>query len=216
MIETGVLFGDVHSFYDLGLILSPFTPTPAAPKTTYQEIPGGNGSLDLSEVHGEIKYSDRAFSFTFTVNAADPMPFDEKVSQVSNALNGKRCKITLDRDPAYFWEGRCTVDAYKQDGRLKQVSVSAKVKPYKYKQEKTVKTVDLTTESQEITLYNGRLSVVPVFECTADTAIIFNGTSYAISTGTHKILDIRLTEGANTLTVSGSGTLTITYQEGEL
>lgn len=134
----GIYFDDIHSFYDLNLILAPFVPVPATAKTNYIEITGGDGSLDLSEALGEIKYKARDFTFTFTINPLDAMTFDEKVSQVSNALNGKRCKITLDRDPDYYWEGRCTVDKYAQDKNLKQISVKATVKPYKLKQNETV------------------------------------------------------------------------------
>ena len=216
-IYKGIYFDDIHSFHDLNLILAPFVPVPAEPKTNYIDIAGGDGSLDMTEALGEVKYKDRPFEFTFTINPSDKMTFDEKVSQISNVLNGRKCRITLDRDPDYFWEGRCIVDKYAQDRNLKQISVKATVKPYKIKQNETVISFDLATEEKEITLKNGRKSVVPEITCTDDnTVVVFGDITQTLSAGTHKILDIYLTEGNNLLKVSGSGTITFKYQEMEL
>lgn len=217
MIETGILFDDIHSFYDLNLILSPFTPTPATPKTNYVDVAGSDEPIDLTEAHGKVFYNARDFVFTFTINPASRLTFDEKVTQVSNALNGKRCKITLDRDPDFYWLGRCVVNQYKQDRRIGQVVVNARVNPYKLKQKPTVRSFSLTAEEQTVTLLNGRKSVVPVFECTDDnTVVVFGDITEKMSAGTHKFLDICFTEGINVLKLSGTGTITITYQEGEL
>lgn len=216
-IYKGIYFDDIHSFFDLNLILAPFVPVPATPKTNYIDITGGNGSLDLTEGLGEVKYKDRDFSFTFSINPSEKMSFDEKVSQVSNALNGKKCKITLDRDPEYYWEGRCIIDKYAQNKNLKQISVKATVRPHKLKQNETVASFDLTTEEKEITLKNGKKSVVPEITCTDNnTVVVFGNVNERLSAGTHRILDIYLKEGNNILKVSGSGTITFKYQEGEL
>lgn len=216
-IYKGIYFDDVHSFNDLNLILAPFVPTPAEPKENYIDITGGDGSLDLTEGLGEVKYKDRTFEFTFTINPSEKMSFDEKVSQVSNALNGKKFRMTLDRDPEYYWEGRCKVDKYAQNKRLGQISIKATVRPYKLKQNQTVASFELSAEAKEITLKNGRKSVVPEITCTNDNVtVVFGNITETLSAGTHKILDIYLKEGNNILKVSGSGTITFTYQEGEL
>ena len=217
MIETGVYFGEIHSFYDLNLVLAPFVPVPAQPKTNYIDLVGGEGSLDLTEVHGEVKFYDRDFTFTFTVHPSDKMTFDEKVTQVSNALNGKKCKITLDRDEGYYWEGRCTVDSYLQDKRLKKIVVKAKVKPYKLKQNKTVSIFALTSTEQTVNIRNGRKSVIPLITCSADnTLVVFGSVTKTLSAETHEILDFQLKHGDNIFKVSGSGTIKFEYQEGEL
>lgn len=216
MIETGVYFGDIHSFYDLNLILAPFTPPPAKPKLNYVEISGGNGSLDLTEALGEVKYYDREFSFTFTVHPLDRMTFDEKVTQVSNALNGKRCKITLDRDSDYFWDGRCSVNQYKQDRRLKQIVITATVRPYKYKQAITEALLIVTEDFKNFTLMNGRKTAIPEIACSADTTIIFGNSRIALSAGTYKTPDIYLVEGANKMQISGCGPIIFKWQEGDL
>ena len=217
MKNKGVYFDNIHSYKDLNLILSPFTPTPAQPKTNYIEIPFGEGSLDLTEAHGEVKFNDREFVFTFTVNPSDEMTFDEKLTQVSNALNGRRCRITLDRDSDFYWDGRCIVDQYLQNKRIKQIVIRAIVKPYKMKQEETIVVVDLSSTEKKIILENSRKRVIPVITCTNDkTNVVFNGNVFKFSAGTHEVLEICLTEGENSMTVSGTGTITFTYHEGEL
>ena len=213
---NGVLFDNIHSYNDLNLILAPFSPAPATPKTTFVDIPGGDGTIDLSEAHGEVKFDDREFTFTFSINPTETMTFDEKTKQVSNALNGKRCKITLDRDPDYYWQGRCIVNKYACDKKKKQITVKAVVAPYKLKQDDTTVIVNLKSTAQTITLTNGRKSAVPSITCTGNTVIVFNGGTYNLAAGTHKVLDIRLTEGQHQVQVSGSGTVTFTWTEGDL
>ena len=213
----GVYFGEIHSYNDLNLILAPFTPAPAKPQTNFLKVPGRDGSLDLTEAHGEVKYDSRDFQFLFTVDPDDGMTFDEKVSQVSNALNGKRCKITLDRDPEYYWAGRCVVDKYAQKKNMGQITVKATVDPYKLKQSVTVETVALSSSEKTVSLENGRLPVVPLIECTNDnTFVSFGGNTHKLNAGTHKVLDIRFIEGINELTAKGTGTIKFTWQEGEL
>lgn len=213
----GVYFGDIHSYYDLNLILAPFTPSPANPQTNFLQVPGRDGFLDLTEAHGEVKYESRVFQFTFAIDQTDGMTFDEKVTQVSNALNGRQFKITLDRDPDFYWFGRCAVDTYAQKKTIGQIVVKATVNPYKLKQSATVEKVALSSSGKTVYLKNGRLAAVPVIECTNDnTSITFGGTTIKLNAGTHKVLNIRFVEGVNVLKVKGSGTITFTWQEGEL
>lgn len=220
MIETGVSFGDIHSFYDLNLILSAVDIAPASPKTDYVDIPGADGALDLTEANGEVRYSDRTHKFTFAMNPASDLSeaaWVEKMTEVSNRLNGRACRITLDKDPDYYWQGRCTVDSYKSNKRLRQFVISARVRPYKYKQTETVVTFDLTEAEKTVSLQNSRRSVCPVITCTDDnTVIVFNGNTFKFSAGQHQNLNIRFTEGINQVTISGTGQVTFSYQEGDL
>jgi phage-related protein len=220
MISRGISFGDVHSYHDLNLLLSEVDIPPAQPKTTYVDIPGGDGSIDLTEAHGEVKYKDRNCSFTFTMNPADDLSdsaFEEKKTEISNLLNGQVFKITLDKDEDYYFEGRCEVSEYLSDKRLHQIVVKATVKPYKYKQNVTTMKFELSEPGRTINIMNGRKAVSPSITCSDDdTVIVFNGATYNLSAGTHKVLDIRLTKGNNQMTISGAGMVTFSFQEADL
>lgn len=141
---NGIWFDDVHSWYDLNLVLAPVEIPPAIPKTNFVDIPGGNGSADLTEALGEVKFKDRDCKFTFTVFPYED--FEEKKRVISNLLNGKRCKITLDKDPHYYWIGRCSVNDYASDRNLHKIVVSAKLAPYKLRLKPTVVSVDFEKE----------------------------------------------------------------------
>ncbi len=217
MITKGISFDETHSYHDLNLILSAVQIPPAKPKTKYIDIPGADGSLDLSEALGEIKYSDRECSFTFTMLPTDFTTWEEKQTEVSNLLNGKEVKIVLDKDDEYFYKGRCTVDSYSEKKKIRQIVVKAKVHPFKYKTYETTVSYALTTTAKTIYLTNGRKTVSPTITCTADnTTVEIGGSVFKLNAGTHKILDIQLKQGGNQLSVAGSGTVTFSYQEGDL
>jgi hypothetical protein len=178
-----------------------------------------DGSLDLTEANGEVRYYDRSLKFTFTVFPVDEMSFEERQTFVSNALNGKRCKITLDKDPEYYFIGRCTVNEHLCDRRLQQIVVTATVSPYKMLVRETVASYDLKGAKEDIVVENRRKSVIPVITCTEDCTITLDSKSHDIDGGKeYKILDFQLKYGNNifTITGTGTGTITFTYQEGDL
>lgn len=220
MIETGITFGDVHSYYDLNLILSGSEIPPAKPKTNFLDIPGADGSVDLTESLGEVKFYDRDCKFTFTMNPAEDLSdeaFEEKKTEVSNALNGKRLKITLDKDDGYYYLGRCEVSEYLSDRRIRQIVVTAKVEPYKYKQGATGLTFELDGTEKEVVLKNSRMTTTLAVICwDGSITIEHRSTVYEFEEGIHKTSDIFLVEGNNYLYFKGTGLVSISYQEGEL
>lgn len=209
----GIKFDSVHSYENMNLILSNINIPPATVKTVYVDIPGGDGSLDLTEALGEAKYNDRECSFTFTVFPHES--FEEKKKYVSNLLNGKRCKITLDKDPDYYWDGRCSVDEYASEKNLHKIVVGATVAPYKLKTNLTTVIVR-AGENVNGTLTNGRKRAVPTITTTQSAKIIFNGVTYNVGAGTHKILNIELKSGDNYVTVTSDASVKFVYQEGDL
>ena len=209
----GIKFGNIHSYDDLNLVLSSVDIPPATPKTNFVEIPAGDGSVDLSEALGEVKFQDRECKFVFTVFPSDD--FEEKKTEVSNLLNGKRCKIILDKDPDFYWEGRLTVNEYAQDRNLLKITVGAKTAPYKLKNLQT-RIVVPAGEKTVKSLWNSRKTVVPTITNTAPATITFKGQTFDIDAGTHKILNIELVQGVNQVTVTSTQPVTFTYQEGDL
>lgn len=216
MSYPGIFFDRIHSYNDLHLVLSKLEIPPAKPKTNYVNIPGGDGSIDLTETHGDVKYFDRDCKFTFSSFPVSEREWEKLKILVNNAINGKVFKITLDKDPDHYYEGRCEIDSNPGNKWNKQIIVKAKVKPWKFKQKETVAVFNLTSAEKMVTLSNGRRPVCPVINCTANAKLVFNGNTYNLTAGKHKLLDIRFVEGMNSLKLSGSGQITFTYQEGEL
>lgn len=209
----GVSFNDVHSYEDLNLVLSKVEIPPAKVKTNFVDIPGGNGTVDLTEALGEPKFNDRECSFTFTVFPGDD--FEEKKREISNLLNGRRCRIVVDKDPDYYWDGRCSINEYASDKNVHQIVVGATVAPYKLKHAVT-KVIVPAGEAVVRTLLNSRKTVVPTITNTEDATITFGGNSYEIEAGVHRILNIELVAGENQVTVTSSEEVEFVYQEGDL
>lgn len=226
-IETGVTFHvidaglDFHSFHDLRLVLAPFVLPPAIPKINLLDIEGMDGSLDLTEANGEINYYDRDLKFTFSVFPGDDMTFEERQTAISNALNGRRCKITLDKEPDYYFIGRCMVNEHLCDKKLCQVVITATVAPYKLRQHETVTTFEFPEayEIRTIVLTNGRKRVVPTIETSGEVHVEFGTYKHLYKNETVKDLNIYLSEGANLMTIQGltnASTIKFSYQEGDL
>lgn len=219
MIETGISFGELHSFWDLDLILASAIIPPASPKESYIDIPGANGSIDMTEAHGEVKYSDRTATFTFHMKPTGDLSdaaWEAKKTEISNRLNGLRCNIALDKDPDYYWQGRCKVNEHTSTKKQRKIVVGARLAPYKLKKDVTRISANLTANPVEITLTNARKPVSPTITCTGNTKLVFDGIEYNFSAGTCKILDIQLKEGETTVSASGTGIVTFEYQECDL
>lgn len=217
-MAKGTDFGGIHSFHDLNLIQQKVEVAPAEPKLNLIEIPGADGYKDMTEQPaGRVTYNARKITWTFGLYPGER--WHTKHRQVNNALNGRRCKISMGDDPGYYYDGRVIVKDHKVDGILKQIVVEATCQPYKLRTYPTEVTVALTTEPKTVQLLNDRKPVVPSITVTAETRLQFGSSSIVLTAGTHKVLDLELVEGINTLTAnvtSGTGSIKLTYQEGAL
>lgn len=218
-MARGTDFGGVHSDIDLHLIQQMVDVQPAEPKLNLIDIPGADGARDLStQPAGRVVFKDRKIAWTFALYPGDI--WAAKHQQVSGALNGKYCHITLDSDPEYYYQGRLVVKSYKVDNQLRQITIEASCRPYKLRQQETRVTVsNLSTAYRTLDLVNDRKPAIPTITVTAETTLRWNGGTITISPGTHKILDIELQEGINQLeakVTTGTGSITLTYQEGAL
>lgn len=210
----GIRFDQIHSYNDLKLVLSNVNISPAPVKTQFIDIPGGDGSVDATEALGGVKYGDREGTFTFTALPQDD--FEVVKTHVSNLLNGTRfSRIVVEKDPNYYWTGRCAVNEYASDRNLHQIVVNAVLAPYKLKINMTEKVIP-AGENMAGVLTNGRKSTVPTIHATHEFTIIYGGETITKSAGTHTIPDIELKYGDNPVIVTSEGAVTFTYQEGDL
>jgi phage-related protein len=216
---NGVKFDDIHSYYDLNLILSECTISPATPKTNFVDIPGASKSIDLTEALGTVVYNDRIGKLVFSVLPTDD--FEKKKSEIANTLN-HRFKITLDKDPDYYYVGRCSVNDWKSDKMSRQIVCDLRLQPYKIKHD--VIEVEVTTPNEyHMLLVNLKVEFMPVIPTivitgSGSTEIIHNGSTAMYSPGTYIVPEYCLYAGDNTFTVSQPETnkLKFIYQEGSL
>lgn len=132
MIQS-ITFGDKNTWDDWK-ILPTERPVfaPPKPKTTYIDIPGGNGTLDLSEsLTGYPVYENRTGSFKFRV-MNDYVPWYERYSEIMNYLHGRVMNAVLADEPNYFYNGRFTVDNWESGNTWSIITIGYNVNPYKW------------------------------------------------------------------------------------
>lgn len=206
-----VQFGDYDSYTDFALILASHTIGEAAPRTNSVEVEGMDGSLDLTEYFGEVFYSNRELSFTFSL--IEPVSeFPRIYSEVKNAIHGRRMKIRLGWDSGFYYVGRVTVSEWQSNGRIGSITVTADCEPYKYKVKPTTKTFKVEG-SKTVILSNLRKRVSPQFESDAVFTVKQGDESYTASQGVWSDARIILQQGDNRLDFEGNATITVTYQE---
>lgn len=228
----GVTFGTKHSYKDFGLILSSKDVGLPEPKTESISIVGRNGDLDLTEALGDsVTYENRKISFTFSlINGA--RDWTATLSNLSNYLHGKKMQIIMDADKTFYYWGRCTINKFETDKTLALITVDCDVEPYKVEVNSssapwvwdTFSFVNGIIHINKVTV-NGsttvnlinRVKVVsPTFTCSSAMHATFNGKTYSIPKGSTTVYDIRLQEGDNYVTITGTGTVEISYRGGSL
>ena len=193
-----------HSYLDFGVILTEQNIGLPSPKTYTVNIEGMDGTLDLSECFGEMKYENRTIKFTF--ESIDKITdWQAKMTKISSFLHGQKMKITTWSDPDFYYVGRCRIDEYNSNSKLGKIVISCDCEPFKYKQ--NITTFNLVEGSN--TVQNSRMTVYA--DLINEAEITINGKTY--NAGAH-LRTIKLTSGTNNLNSSGSATLI--FQEGEI
>lgn len=133
-----ITFGNKNTWTDWHLVPSS-RPVVAPPKskTQYVDIPGADGSIDVTEsLAGRPVYSDREGSFDFIVLNDYNIPgyrynWVEVYAEVMLYLHGKHMRMVLEDDPDYYYEGRFEVDSWTSGEKNSSISISYHLSPYK-------------------------------------------------------------------------------------
>ena len=127
-----VTYGEKNTWDDWHLI-----PTsrplfnPPGVKTSYLDIPGANGIIDLTEsLTGYPVFENRTGSQEYIVSNGYK-PWDVIYSEIMNYLHGQRMKAVLEDDKAFYYEGRFNVNQWKSDKNWSLITIDYDVYPYK-------------------------------------------------------------------------------------
>lgn len=207
----GIKFGQKHSWNRWGVILENMNISPPEPKRYFVSVPGRNGVLDLTqELTPSVRFESRTLTFTFRVKAGD---WSTLMAQIYDDVHGRRMNVTSDWDPDWHWTGFVTVDSFSSDERTGTLVITAEVDPFKYANDESTYT---KSGNGTLTCVCDRMEVCPTIQVTAETSITFDNKTVSLSAGTHVIPAFEFKKGNNVLTISGSGTTTVTYRNGRL
>lgn len=229
---TGVRFGNVHSYDDLGLVISSIKITPPKPKAYRISVAAADGDIDITEAltGGDVKYERRTITIEFAM-LGDERRIHSKYSQVMNAIHGKEfAEIVFDDDGNYHYIGRVSATALGSEPLKGVITVQCVVDPYKYdwgddwlwdpfdfETGVANETSDLNVNGTlDVTYVGQRKKYVPVITVSSAMTVEFKGQEYSLVMGNNKIFGIKFEEGVNLLTFKGSGIVTIENKGGSL
>jgi hypothetical protein len=139
------------------------------------------------------------------------------INTIVNAIHGKTCKIILPDDLEHYLIGRCSVSDVTNDRAFGSFTVSADCDPFRYSVYETKRTIDLTNTPVAIALSNsGRKTIIPTLVVENTASISFGNTDLSLGAGTYQIPALKLASGITTITVSGAGSLALSYREAVL
>lgn len=105
---------------------------PPAFKSNYIDIPGGNGTIDVSTIlSGYPVYNDRESSVEFYVMNGYK-EWQVAYSDIMDYVHGQKMKVILEDDPAYYYRGRVTVNEWKSEKDWSKIVLDFHLEPYKY------------------------------------------------------------------------------------
>lgn len=216
---SGIQIGEMHSEYDFEMYMTDFSVSPPEPRTSYVDVPFRDGLLDFSTAltGGIVRYQNRTVTASFVTKDAAEDGWRERYHSFINAFHGRKEKLIFDYDPDYYYLGRITCDASKDDQLIGAASITADCDPYKYKLSPTVREFDVSgSEGLEIILQNDRMPTVPTVTTDAEITVAFGESTIVFAPGTRKAPALLLTEGQNPLSLTGNGHIKFEYQEGAL
>lgn len=232
-------FAGMNTWTDWHLIPAS-RPTMAMPgfTTKYVEIPGRDGSIDLSEyLVKRPVYGDRSGSFEFYVDHEGEPDWIGLWRRISTFIHGQKMKMCLGDDPHWFYEGRFSINEFRSDPNWSTMTINYQVGPYKYSiwrqgyEDIVWDTFNFEKDYHwyvifhEMVLNNETKSftwegsaapyTIDVTCMIGPVSVTFNGSSRTFNSGESGSVGHAERLG-NSLTVRGTGKLSLGFREGSL
>ena len=215
MLNDVIFNNEKSAYYDWNIVLTKADiPFPSV-KTSSVDIKGANGILDLSEVlTGDVCYGNRDIKLTFAM--MDDRDYYSTMTDIANYLHGKKVTLKLSNDDEYFYSGRAVISMCEYSYGKSSLVIKMSADPFKYSVTESNAFVNLNNETKSLTLPNKRMRVAPTLVVTGSVTMTFEGKTYTLQAGEQQLLNFVLSEGNNTVSFSGTGSVKITYRQGAL
>lgn len=239
-MDHSISFGDKNTWTDWKLIPSsrPVI-NPPTPKINLVDIPGKNGRLDISTLlTGRPLFGPRTGDLEFVVSH-DKHPdwentWENLYESIVQHLHGRKLKAILSDDPAFYYEGRFTLNSWSSEAKFTRLSISYVLNPYKmliagtldewmwdsFSFENGVIVEAMlnmnVSGSLTITLEGSPKPSIPTFTTSSAMTVLFDGNSYPLPIGVSRVPSIVIQNTNKTLEFSGNGQVTVDYRGGSL
>lgn len=196
---------------------------PPPVKTNMIEIPGADGTLDLTEsMAGRATFGDRTGSWTFYVENGHAT-WSSVYSSVMGYLHGKQLTCVLEDDPLFYYEGRFSVNQWLSESWNSKIVINYEVGPYKmYSLDtgdrwlwdpfnfengiiRSFRNMPVRYGTPlSVDVIGDTMEVIPTINANFPTgtyiALSFEGEGYKLQKGNNVLEDVVIREGTNTLT----------------
>lgn len=238
--EHSITIGEKNTWKDWKLIPSTRpSVAPPIPKLQLVEIPGGNGSLDLTDsLSGYPVYENRTGNWEFIVSDQN-IPWCDVYSDIMNYIQGKRYRVILEDDKYFYYEGRIWVNEHRSDPEASIIVIEYQFYPYKrevnssaepwlwdpfdfkYGVIRTIESFKVESGSPiKIVLMRSEEPTIPIITASISSGnnmyVECEGVKYQLKNGENVIVEI-IVNSEKTLTFTGIGTIvSIFYRGGRL
>lgn len=202
-----------HLTYDRGIMLTAYDVSSPVPQTYTTEINGRDGTLDFSDMFGEIRFKNRTITASFNIdkigNQTKQMEF---YNDLLMKIHGQKVKVTHWQRTDVYFLGRCTVGDFDKKSSTFALTVDAE--PYAYYFKPCQVHINATSAGVTTTIYNRGKEVVPHISVNGNVNVKIDDSIYSFSTGEYDALNIALKKSSTTtVVVSGTGNVEFTYRE---
>lgn len=233
MTKSGVTFADQwHTERDWNL--HPVRIYISMPEAKEQviDIPGGDGTIDLSEINGRPMYGMRTVELEYHLRNVDNEKWSLIYSEIGAVVTGKKVKMVLDDDPDHYYMARLKVDGEKTDYVNAELTFTGTAEPFKYDLTATnepwlwdtfnfetgvireIEEVEITAENNKVTIIGAGIDTPPVFVVSQadDLKLTYGGRTYTLQVGRNRFPAVRVGKEDVTLTFSGTGKFEVEYR----
>lgn len=218
-MERSFIFDKFNTWYDWRFYLTSKDIPYPEPDTHLVQIDGMSGTLDLSEaLTGEVTYRDRTITATFWSAEGSRKERERVLRDIAVALHGRKVKIIEPDDPDHYLLGRVKIKSRKNILSYAEISIEAICEPWRYALCESERTIEVNSETaiDAVITNNGVKTLCPTISVDGSVNITIGENTTTLTTGSYKIAELKLSHGANVVGVSGAGTVTFTYREGDL
>lgn len=209
-MTDGIRINNKHSYSDFGLELKTRKIGLPEKKSIRQTVPFMSGYYDFSALNGAPAWGERTIEYSFDVINNSPAELDFFVSYVLDWLGTIHdADIYDDTTYGYHWHGsykEANVE-WDETGMQAEIMVSFVVHPFKIANTATEHSLTAGTH----TITNSGMAVAPFAFSTASAAIQIGNYVSSIPANTTTQLEIDLERGANTVKITGTGTVILSY-----
>lgn len=209
--KNRIVIGGVDVFNEFDLVIEDGFELPLAKAKTYCiDVPGGNGTIDLTASHGDVVYENRTMVFTLAkLGAFLPSEFEAVKTRFANFLNGRRFDFAITIDPGYMYSGRFSVDDAYSTMHIGRIKVSVDAEPYKLRETCTYRVN--AAGGVTINLACGRKRVCPTIEVNHRALVSMHGRTWVLEPGASRIRDLWLSGDPNIITIDTYPEYCVTY-----